>query len=331
MIRPTLKLGTRGSLLAVTQSQQIADLLAPHLAGRTIELVRISTAGDRASDRPLQAEGGKGLFVTDIEDALRAGTIDFAVHSAKDLPMGDPPGLVIAATPPRADPRDVWIGHNHLTIAQLPPGATVGTASLRRGAQLLMLRRDLNVIPFRGNIDTRLKKVAAGDVHGTFLAAAGLIRAGLLPAHAVPLPVTDFVPAAGQGILAIQARADDPIMLPLLAHINDAATRAALDFERHIVAALAGNCLAPIGVCAQPRLDPATHSPLPGWIARAIVALPDGSDAARATLMDQTTAPPLQTLAPLLLDTLRKRGAAAILAAAPTAPPPSIPRPSDPA
>ncbi len=320
MEQPTIKLGTRGSLLAKTQSQLVADSLRPFLAGRSIELVTIVTSGDRQVDQPLTDSGGKGLFIKEIEDALLAGQIDFAVHSAKDMPMVMPDGLTIAATPPREAPNDVWIGHQGKTIEQLPPGALVGTTSLRRQAQLLALRPDVKTTLFRGNIDTRLRKVADGQVAGTFLAAAGLHRTGLLPAHAVILPTDQFVPSAGQGILAIQCRSNDQEMCALLANINDANSRQALNFERQVVAALAGSCLAPMGVCAQPRAtadrwaatqgmvpqDPSILTSQAGWIVRALIATPDGKNIARSTLLTQAKSPSL--LFQPLLDALASRG-----------------------
>jgi len=304
-----LRLGTRGSLLARTQSQLIADLLAPHLppgGGHSIQLITITTSGDKQQDKPLQDSGGKGLFVKELDEALLDNRVDFTVHSAKDLPAERHPSLIIAATPKREDPRDVWIGKDGLSIDQLPKAARVGTASLRRQSQLLAKRPYLQVIPLRGNIDTRLRKVAEGTdgISGTFLAAAGLNRTKLLPPSAILLPTDQFIPAAGQGTLAIEARAADAPLISLLQKIHDSLAAAALTFERRIIATLAGNCLAPIGVCAEPRESN------PGWIVRAIVASPDGTRIARSTLMGQS----LDDLAPHLLDTLKQRGAHDILA-----------------
>jgi hydroxymethylbilane synthase len=317
-----IKLGTRGSLLARTQSQLVADSLKPFLNGRAIELEIITTTGDQQQDRPLTDAGGKGLFIKELEDALLDGRIDFAVHSAKDMPVDMPPGLAIVATPRREVPNDVWIGHNGQRIADLPPGATVGTTSLRRQAQLLGRRPDVKTAVFRGNIDTRLRKVQEGQVAGTFLAAAGLHRTGLLPPQAVVLPTDEFIPAAGQGILALQCRAFDVEICQLLAQLNDPDAQRALTFERKVVQALAGSCLAPIGVCVQRRTaafqsdrpgdvlpDPAD---LPGWIVRAFVATPDGKSAARSTLLT-TESDPICLYAPLL-QALESRGSKEILA-----------------
>jgi hydroxymethylbilane synthase len=314
-----IRLGTRGSLLARTQSQLVADSLKPFLPpGHSIELVTITTSGDTQQDKPLQDSGGKGLFVKELDEAMLAeggGKVDFTVHSAKDLPAERHEALLIAATPLREGPRDLWIGKDGIAIENLPAAAKVGTASLRRQAQLLARRPDLQIIPLRGNIDTRLRKVAEGHdgISGTFLAAAGLKRTGLVPPHAVYLETDKFIPAAGQGTLAIEARRTDTALIALLQNIHDPVTAACLHFERRIVAALAGNCLAPIGVCAQPR---ATE---PGWIVRAIVASPDGKHLARAALMAQTPGiASLNELERLLLETLLKRGAKNILAQQPT-------------
>ncbi len=309
-----VRLGTRGSLLARTQSRLVAGMLAPHLPpGHSIELVIITTSGDVQQERRLQDSGGKGLFVKEIDEALIAGRIDFAVHSAKDLPAERPAELVIACTPEREDPRDVWIGRDSVSIESLAAGACVGTASLRRQAQLLSYRPDLRVVPLRGNVDTRLRKVAAGaeGISGTFLAAAGLVRANLLPPPpaGVPLAIDKYIPAAGQGTLAIESRADRAEVRELLSKIHDATTGACLAFERSIVKALAGSCLAPIGVCALAREND------PGWLVRAIVISPDGKQVARCALMSQSArVESLHALQSHMLETLDQRGACAILA-----------------
>ncbi len=278
-----------------------------------IELVFISTSGDQQPDRPLAESGGKALFIKEIETALLEKRIDLAVHSAKDLPVQLAPGTLIAAAPLRADPQDVWIGFQNRTIAELPRQAVVGTSSLRRQAQLLAIRPDLMVQPMRGNIDTRLRKVRDGAFAGTFLAKAGLDRTELLPAQAVILPLDEFIPAAGQGILAVQARQDDMAMRSAAATINHAPTAAALDFERRVIAALSGNCLAPIGVCATARGN--ISNQLEGWMVRAFVATPDGKKMARAALYTQdASAGGLNSLYDLLLTTLKQRGADEILA-----------------
>ncbi len=317
MIEPdrTIRIGTRSSLLARTQAGMVKQMLEARLIGRpptTIELVFITTSGDQQQDRPLAESGGKGLFIKEIETALLENRIDLAVHSAKDLPAELAVGTIIAGTPLRAQAGDVWIGFQNKSIADLPPSALVGTSSLRRQSQLLAMRPDVTVQPLRGNIETRLRKVNEGVIAGTFLAQAGLDRTNLFPDSAVSLPLDEFIPAAGQGILAIQARTQDAIMCKLAGTINHTGTAAALAFERRVVAALAGNCLAPMGVCAMPRGNPVNT--LHGWIVRAFLATPDGKKISRATLLTEDPSDAgLNGLYDLLLETLRKRGSAEIM------------------
>lgn len=305
-----IRIGTRGSLLARTQSGIIRDQLLPLTGGRPVELVIISTSGDQMANQSLAQIGGKGLFVKEIEAALLAGEIDLAVHSAKDVPVEIPGGLSLSATPPREAPNDVWIGHAGLGILNLPPGAVVGSSSLRRQSQLLMLRPDIQVQPLRGNIDTRLKKVRDGVIAGTVLALSGLRRAGLLPPDAMILPEDEFIPAAGQGTLVLETRTDDAVIRSLINQIHDAQTAAALAFERGVVRKLAGDCLAPIGVCAMPRIASGQQ----GWIVRAIAALPNGKACARATLLtDDPSINGLNALYEPLLNALESRGVKDIL------------------
>ena len=311
----TIRIGTRSSLLARTQAGMVKQMLESRPYGKDppeIEMVFITTSGDQQTDRPLADSGGKGLFIKEIETALLEHRIDLAVHSAKDLPAELAHGTVIAATPLRADPNDVWVSFENKSIAELSAQAVVGTSSLRRQSQLLALRPDVTVNPIRGNIDTRLHKVRNGVVAGTFLAKAGLDRTNLLPDGAIILPLDEFIPAAGQGILALQIRADDSAMRSAVGAVNHVPTAAALNFERRVVAALAGNCLAPIGVCATPRGNVSNH--LRGWIVRAFVATPDGRKIARATLLtEDTSTDGLKSLYELLIDTLKQRGADDIL------------------
>ncbi len=311
----TIRIGTRSSLLARTQAGMVKQMLETRLpvgVSTPIELVFITTSGDQQQQRSLAESGGKGLFIKEIETALLENRIDLAVHSAKDLPAQLAAGTIIAGTPLRADPRDVWIGFEDRSIAQLPASAVVGTSSLRRQSQLLAMRPDVTVEPLRGNIETRLRKVSDGLVAGTFLAQAGLDRTNLLPRGAVSLPLDEFIPAAGQGVLAVQARTQDAAMRKLAGTINHNGTAAALAFERRVVAALAGNCLAPIGVCAMPRENPINN--LHGWIVRAFLATPDGKKMSRATLLTQDSSDAgLNSLYDLLLETLRQRGSAEIM------------------
>jgi len=239
----TLVLGTRGSALALAQTRIVADAL-----GASVETRVIRTAGD-ASSRPLQ-ELGDGVFVTAIEEALRSGEIDAAVHSLKDLPTGDRPGLVIAAILPREDPRDVLITSARGGLGTLPHGARVGTSSPRRDAALRLLRPDITTAPIRGNVETRLAKVVGGEYDATVLALAGLLRLGVAVGDDEILPADQMLPAPGQGAIAVQCRADDPITKGRLATIDDAPTRAATDAERELLRIMGGSCELALGALA---------------------------------------------------------------------------------
>ena len=248
MQSPTLRIGTRGSPLALAQARQVqAMLAAAHgLDSTSIVVSVIRTTGDVIVDRPLAEVGGKGLFTKEIEEALVAGTIDLAVHSAKDVPTVLPPGLALVAVLPREDPRDAFISRKAATIADLPAGAVVGTASLRRQALIKHLRPDLGVVSFRGNVETRLRKLDAGEVDATLLALAGLKRLGLAELATALLPVTSFLPAVGQGVIALEARAGDERTRSLLAAIDHPDTFAALTAERAFLGVLDGSCRTPI-------------------------------------------------------------------------------------
>jgi hydroxymethylbilane synthase len=270
--RSSLVIGTRGSPLALAQANQVRDRLAVAHAldvdAITLEVIR--TTGDRISDRPLTEAGGKGLFTKEIEEALIAGAIDLAVHSAKDMPTILPPGLRIVGVLEREDARDVFISRKAKTLAELPRGARVGTASLRRQALVKQLRPDLIVVPMRGNVETRLRKLDAGEVDATVLALAGLKRLGLADAASVVLPVEEFLPAVGQGIIAIEARGDDERALDLVLAVSHAATAAALTAERAFLAVLEGSCRTPIAGYA---------TVAGGQLAfRGLIAKPDGSE-----------------------------------------------------
>ncbi len=253
-----VRLGTRGSLLARMQSEMVAAELRNLQPDVRIELVIVKTTGDRITDRPLHDVGGKGLFTKELELALLNNEIDFAVHSYKDVPVTMPlvdiADLVIAAVPRRADARDVLVaGPTIRSIDDLPQGARVGTGSLRRQCQLLNRRPDLTVVPIRGNIDTRLKKQRDGEVDAVILAAAGLQRAGLFDDNAmIAIPIETMVPAAGQGALALQCRADDQFVRQLLGSMDDPVTRSSTDIEREVILRLNADCHSPIGVHARP-------------------------------------------------------------------------------
>jgi hydroxymethylbilane synthase len=243
-----LRIGTRGSPLALAQANEIRQrLLALHdVNPDQIEIRVIRTSGDQMRDQPLAEAGGKGLFTKEIEEALLAGKIDVAVHSAKDMPTLMPEGLGIVAVPPREDPRDAFISRKAAALSQLPQHATVGTASPRRHALVKRQRGDLTVVNFRGNVETRLRKLDGGVVDATLLAIAGLKRLGLAERATAVLSINEFPPAVGQGIIAVQARSHDSRVQGLLAAINDAATAIALEAERAFLAALDGSCRTPI-------------------------------------------------------------------------------------
>jgi hydroxymethylbilane synthase len=273
LITPLLRIGTRGSPLALAQAEQVrARLAAAHgLASAAIDVCVIRTSGDAIQDRPLAEVGGKGLFTKEIEQALFENKVDLAVHSAKDMETVLPPGLVVTAFLEREDVRDAFISRRATSLSDLPRGAIVGTASLRRQAIVRRLRPDLQVISLRGNVETRLRKLDAGEVDATLLALAGLKRLGLTEAASSVFSVDEFLPAVGQGAIAIETRADDARTRTLVAAINDADTMAALTAERAFLAALDGSCKTPI----------AGHAKIAGGALalRGLIVKPDGSAA----------------------------------------------------
>ena len=245
---PKLKIGTRGSPLALYQAHETRSrLMAAHgLAEDDIEIVVITTTGDRIRDRPLSEIGGKGLFTKEIEEALFAKEIHLAVHSMKDMPARLPDGLVMAALLPREDPRDAFLSPVAKSITDLAQGATVGSSSVRRGAQLKRLRPDLNVIQFRGNVETRLRKLEDGVAQATFLACAGLNRLGLKDKITSIVPIDMMLPAVAQGCIGIETRDDDAATREILAPLNHAETATAVTCERAFLAALDGSCRTPL-------------------------------------------------------------------------------------
>jgi hydroxymethylbilane synthase len=247
------KIGTRGSELALAQARESrARLMAAHGLGEAdFEIVVISTSGDRIQDRPLSEVGGKGLFTKEIEEALLDGRIDFAVHSSKDMPTVLPEGLELSCFLEREDVRDAFIGRAAPTLVDLPEGAVVGSSSLRRQALIRRLRPDLEVVTFRGNVQTRLRKLEEGQVGATLLAQAGLKRLGLEHVATELLDVESFPPAPGQGAICIESRIGDAAVTDLLAPINHGDTSAALACERAFLAALDGSCRTPIAGHAQ--------------------------------------------------------------------------------
>jgi hydroxymethylbilane synthase len=268
-----LRIGTRGSPLALVQARTVRARLAAALgvSEDAIEMSIIRTSGDAIQDRPLAEVGGKGLFTKEIEEALLDGRIDLAVHSAKDMPTVLPAGLILTACLEREDPRDVFISLKAPSLAELPQAATLGTASLRRQAIAKRARPDLRVVPLRGNVETRLRKLADGEVDATILALAGLKRLGL-EAHATKIMSQDeFLPAVGQGAIGLEARENDARTREILARIDHAETSTALAAERAFLAELDGSCKTPIAGYATLSGD-ALHF-------RGLIARPDGAAA----------------------------------------------------
>ena len=244
----TIKIGTRGSPLALIQAESVAASL--RALGAEVDIVPVRTEGDRRLEVQLAAIGGKGLFVREIEDMLLAGTLDCAVHSLKDLPAETPAGLTLAAFPEREDARDVLVTRESRRLEDLRPGARLGTGSPRRRALALAARADLVVEPLRGNVETRLRKLESAGLDGVLLAAAGLSRLGIAPAHVQPLDPDVFVPAIGQGVLAVESRAGDPRLTSLLDRIDHAPTRACALAERACLARLGASCSSPVAAYA---------------------------------------------------------------------------------
>ncbi len=243
-----LRIGSRGSPLALAQAHETrARLMAAHgLPEDAFVIEAITTSGDRIQDRPLAEAGGKGLFTKEIEEALLGNRIDIAVHSSKDMPTVLPDGLVLSAFLPREDPRDAFIGKTARSILELPEGETVGSSSLRRQALILRMRPDLKVVSFRGNVQTRLRKLHEGAADGTILALAGLKRLGMQDIVTDVMPSDKFPPAPGQGAICIESRIGDISVEEMLAAINDPPTAQALACERAFLAALDGSCRTPI-------------------------------------------------------------------------------------
>jgi hydroxymethylbilane synthase len=246
-----IRVGTRASVLATTQSQLVADQIVERL-GREVELVEISTEGDRsqAAGTPLAGSSSTGVFVSALRDALLDGRVDVAVHSLKDLPTYAADGITLAAVPTREDPRDVVVARDGLTLGELPAGSRVGTGSPRRAAQLHALGLGVEVVGVRGNVDTRIAKVRTGEYDAVVLARAGLARIGRLDEVTEVLDPLQMLPAPGQGALAVECRTDDDLAAQLREVMDDPRTRAAVEAERAVLATLEGGCSAPIGALA---------------------------------------------------------------------------------
>ena len=298
-----VRLGTRGSALATTQSRQVAARLTA--LGARCELVPIRTRGD--VDRgPLAAIGGTGVFVTAVRDALLSGEVDVAVHSYKDLPTAPAPGVLLAAVPTREDPADVLCARDGMRLAELPVGATVGTGSPRRRAQLLALRGDLEVRAVRGNVDTRLGRVVAGDLDAVVLAAAGLVRLGRSAAVTERFAADRMLPAPAQGALAIECRDETGTLATLLGELDDLETRATAAAERRFLTVLEAGCIAPVGALATVGSDGL-------WLTGAVISA-DGATALRGTAQGPLDA--AEAIGDRLAGDLLGRGAAELLGSA---------------
>jgi len=272
----TLRIGTRASLLARTQTQWVVDALAAQQPELAIETVPVSTEGDRSA-APLAQLGGTGVFVSALREALLAGTIDVAVHSYKDLPTAPAAGIALAAVPVREDPRDALCARDGLTLLELPRGARIGTGSPRRAAQLRALDLGLEIVPIRGNVDTRLRKVTAGELDAVVLARAGLARLDRLDVVTETLDPLMVLPAPAQGALAVECRASDGELVARLAALDHADSRAAVLAERALLAGLEAGCTAPFGALAVL----ADGERGPELFLRGSVTAADGSDAVR--------------------------------------------------
>ncbi|MFQ5898186.1 MAG: hydroxymethylbilane synthase [Candidatus Methylomirabilia bacterium] len=298
-----IRVGTRGSPLALRQAELVVAGLRALGPGRPVEVVPIKTSGDRLAQVTLADFGGKGLFVKEIEEALLEGRVDLAVHSLKDLPAELPAGLCLAAYLPRENPQDVLVSTHGGGVADLPAGAVVGTSSLRRRVQLLAGRPDLTIEPIRGNLDTRLRKLSEGAYDAIVLAMAGLRRLGLSPAGAHPLAPDEFIPAVGQGVLVAEARASDRLLLDLVRGLDHTETRWEAVAERAFLRQLGASCFTP--VAAHGRL-------VDGALTLAgLVASLDGQRGLRATVSGPPEGAPV--LGQKLADELKAKGAAEIL------------------
>jgi len=311
-----LRIGSRGSQLALWQANHIAALLRGQ--GHAVEIEIIKTTGDRLQQVTFAQVGSKGMFTKEIEEALADGRVDLAVHSLKDLPTELPAPFALAATPRRVDPRDVFVSVHCDNLASLPLGARVGTSSQRRRAQLKSLRPDLEAIEFRGNVDTRLRKLAEGQVEAILLAAAGLDRLEKTEWLRERLEPTDFCPAAGQGALGIESRSGDEAVLAAVAFLNDADTRFAVTVERAALAALGGGCQVPIGIHCRPRPGHSSDSQTVESIEKmvdifAVVAAPATGSAVRVFHSAPRVASNPVALGKLTADLLIKAGAGRLL------------------
>jgi hydroxymethylbilane synthase len=304
-----LRIGSRGSQLALWQANHIAALLREQ--GHTVEIEIIKTTGDRLQEVTFAQVGSKGMFTKEIEEALADGRVDLAVHSLKDLPTEMPPLFTLAATPPRVDPRDVLVSVKYMSLAHLPQSAVVGTSSQRRRAQLQSIRPDIVAVEFRGNVDTRLRKLSEGQVDAILLAAAGLDRLEKTEWVRERLEPKDFCPAAGQGSLGIETRKDDFATIEALAFLDDRATRYAVTAERSALAALGGGCQVPIGVHC--RQVPRAAGPGADVEIFGVVASPATGEAIRIHHEAHASETDAETLGRIAAQKLIEAGAGALL------------------
>jgi len=306
-----LRIGSRGSQLALWQANHISELLRGH--GHEVDIEIIKTTGDRLQEVKFAEVGSKGMFTKEIEEALADGRVDLAVHSLKDLPTELPELFALAATPARVDPRDVFVSVKYASLAELPKKAKVGTSSQRRRAQLRALRPDVKAEEFRGNVDTRLRKLAEGQVDAILLAAAGLDRLGKTDWLRERLDPRDFCPAAGQGALGIETRKDDKATIEALAFLDHADTRFAVTAERAALAALGGGCQVPIGVhCRREYADGGSGD---GWNEiYGAVASGDTADVVRVHLHAPAKNSDAKALGDMVANMLLEAGAAHLLA-----------------
>jgi hydroxymethylbilane synthase len=309
-----LRIGSRGSPLALWQSNHIAGLLCGQ--GHTVEIEIIKTTGDRLQEVTFAQVGSKGMFTKEIEEALADRRVDLAVHSLKDLPTELPEPFALAATPTRVDPRDAFVSVKFANLAALPQGARVGTSSQRRRAQLKMIRPDIEAIEFRGNVDTRLRKLAEGQVDAILLAAAGLDRLEKTEWVRERMEPREFCPAAGQGALGIETRKDDGATMAAVAFLDDEATRFAVTVERAALAGLGGGCQVPIGIHCRPWVNEDSAGKELWDEVHGVVADPESGSFVRVlhrVIRGELDAPPLGRL---IAKMLVEKGAGPLLAAA---------------
>ena len=322
-----IRIGTRGSALALWQARHVAARLAEVAAHLPVELVEITSTGDQVPDVPLSSVEGTGFFTATLERALLEHRVDVAVHSFKDLPVAESPGLVVAAVPPRGPVEDVLCARDGFTLGSLPPGARIGTCSARRTAQIRTRRPDLDVRPLRGNVPTRVGRVTSGELDAIVLARAGLVRLGLDNHITEVFPVDAVLPAPAQGALAVQCRTEDAELRRVLAHLDHGTTRHAVEAERTVLHALGGGCSVPVGAIATTEDDGQLR------LAAAVFAL-DASDAVRIEVQGADPRSVGETAARRMIDLgasriLASSGTVPVTIVTGTVPTPTVPTPKE--